>query len=167
MIRAWLALAALACAGPVAAATASAPPSEPTVTGPQRTAAFTAAGFHQVKTVWQACGDPGSEGYQAGSIDEVTDINGDRRPEAVITEGSTYCYGNTGAGFSLVSQQADGSWKLIYAGPGVPEFLETTGTDGWADLEVGGPGLCFAVLRWNGAQYVQNRFEYEGKPCRP
>jgi hypothetical protein len=163
-----LALAAL-CASPAPAFAASAaPPEGPTLTDAQRTAAFTAAGFHHDKAGWHACGDPGDAGsYTPGSIDEVTDLNGDGRPEAVISEGSGYCFGNTGTGYSLVSQQADGSWKLIGAQAGVPEFLETRGKDGWPDLEVGGPGFCFPVLRWNGAEYAQNRFEYEGKACRP
>jgi len=35
------------------------------------------------------------------------------------------------------------------------------------DMSVGGPGFCFPVLRWNGKAYVQNRYQYEGKACRP
>ena len=37
--------------------------------------------------------------------------------------------------------------------------------DGWPDIQVGGPGFCFPVLRWNGKEYILNRHEYEGKPC--
>jgi hypothetical protein len=48
----------------------------------------------------------------------------------------------------------------------VPRFLATRGKDGWPDLEVGGPGFCFPVQRWNGRAYAQHRMEYEGKPCR-
>lgn len=72
-----------------------------------------------------------------------------------------------GAGYSVVSRQADGSWKLITSGSGVPSFLEAKGADGWPDLEIGGPGFCFAVERWNGSEYVLNRHEYEGKRCKP
>ena len=49
----------------------------------------------------------------------------------------------------------------------IPEFLETTGKDGWPDISVGGPGFCFPVERWNGSEYVLHRHEYEGKACKP
>ena len=49
----------------------------------------------------------------------------------------------------------------------MPEFLATKGVGGWPDLSLGGPGFCFAVMRWNGRAYVFNRNEYEGKRCRP
>ena len=94
------------------------------------------------------------------------DLNGDGRPEAIVTEGGTYCYGNTGTGFWLVSQQADGSWKLITNSQGSAEFLKTRGVGGWPDLLIGGPGFCFPVQRWNGKAYIPNRREYEGKPCK-
>ena len=45
-----------------------------------------------------------------------------------ITEGSTICHGNTGVGYSLVSKQADGSWKLITNGTGILSFLNTKGS---------------------------------------
>jgi hypothetical protein len=67
---------------------------------------------------WQACDDP-TPTYTPGAIEEVRDINGDGQPEAVITEGGTYCYGNTGSGYSLVSKQANDSWKLITKGTGI------------------------------------------------
>ena len=37
----------------------------------------------------------------------------------------------------------------------------------WPDISVGGPGFCFPVERWNGKEYKLNRFEYEGKRCKP
>jgi hypothetical protein len=45
-------------------------------------------------------------------------------------------------------------------------FLTTKGVGGWPDIEIGGPGFCFPVERWNGKQYVLHRYEYEGKRCR-
>ena len=67
----------------------------------------------------------------------------------------------------LVSKQADGSWRRVAGGPGVPAFLGTKGAEGWPDIEVGGPGFCFPVERWNGRQYVLHRHQYGGRPCRP
>ena len=131
------------------------------------TAAFEAAGFRRDGDQWKSCGDPGDAGsYSGGAVDAVKDLNGDGRPEAVISEGSTYCFGNTGVGYAIVSQQANGSWKLMTSGPGIPSFLAAKGVAGWPDMEVGGPGFCFPVRRWNGQEYAINRFEYDGKPCR-
>lgn len=102
----------------------------------------------------------------SGAIETVGDLNGDGRPEAVVTEGGTYCYGNAGTGFTLVSKQADGTWKAIHSATGMVSFLTTKGADGWPDLELGGPGFCFPVLRWDDREYRVQRHEYEGKPCR-
>ena len=97
----------------------------------------------------------------------MADLNGDGLPEAVITEGGTFCYGNTGQGFWVVSKTANGGWRLITNGIGIPEFLKTKGADGWPDMSVGGPGFCFPVERWNGREYKVQRWEYEGKGCKP
>ena len=128
-------------------------------------AAFKAAGFKLKGKRWMACDDP-TPGYSPGAIEVVRDLNGDGLPEAIITEGGTYCYGNTGAGYSLVSKQANGNWKLLANGPGILNILDTRGTGNWPDLEIGGPGFCFPVERWNGRQYALHRHQYEGKPCR-
>lgn len=128
-------------------------------------AAFAAAGFKRVAGKWQACGDPGTATYQAGSVQELADLNGDRRPEAILTEGSLHCFGGAETGFSLVSKQADGRWRLMAAGSGYPQALKTRGSGGWPDIQVGGQGFCFPVLRWNGTEYRRHRFEYRGKAC--
>jgi hypothetical protein len=128
--------------------------------------AFRAAGFAKVAAQWRKCADPGTASYEPGTIEMVRDLNGDGRPEALITEGSTFCHGNTGSGFDLVSKQADGSWKLIASRTGIASFLAATGVNGWPDIEIGGPGFCFPVERWNGREYRLNRRQYEGKPCR-
>jgi len=128
--------------------------------------AFKAAGFTLKGKQWRNCDDP-APSYSPGEVAEVRDLNGDGRPEALITEGGTYCFGSTGAGYTLVSKQADGSWKKITSGTGVPTFLTVKGKDGWPDIEVGGPGFCFPVEHWNGREYALNRYQYEGKSCRP
>ncbi|HTM96782.1 MAG TPA: hypothetical protein VL100_13345 [Croceibacterium sp.] len=130
-------------------------------------AAFTAAGFASQDGKWVACPDDVTASYTPGAIEQVIDANGDGQPEALISESSSFCYGMQGAGYSVVSRQADGSWKLITSGSGMPTFLTTKGANGWPDLEIGGPGFCFAVERWNGSEYVLNRHEYEGKRCKP
>ena len=130
----------------------------------EEAAAFKAAGFTLKGKQWRSCDDQSSS-YTPGAIEEVRDLNGDGRLDALVTEGSTDCYGNTGVGYSLVSQQPNGSWKLMTKGIGMLTFLNTKGVGGWPDIEVGGPGFCFPVLRWNGREYVLHGHEYDGKPC--
>jgi len=129
------------------------------------TAAFQAAGFTRHGEEWRACDDPGTRSYTPGAIQDVRDLNGDGMPEAVITESGTYCYGHTGTAFSVVSKRADGSWTLVLTSVGIPVFLPERGVDGWPDIEVGGPGFCFPVLRWNGLEYRVDRYQYAGVPC--
>jgi len=165
-----LALLALLAASPALAL--EAPPPEQSqaeqspLPPPDESAAFRAAGFEQAGGEWRACGDPGTASYTPGEISQVLDLNNDGLPEAVLTEGSAFCFGMTGMGYSLVSKQADGSWRLLDGRGGIPTFLGTRGKDGWPDIEVGGPGFCFPVLRWDGTEYKVDRHQYQGKPCQ-
>lgn len=133
-------------------------------------AIFAAAGFRQVHGRWESgCNDGNDDGatYEPGRIDQRRDLNGDGHPDAVIVEGGLFCYGNTGAAFWIVAGQANGGWKLMANEVGIPDFKAARGVGGWPDIEVGGPGFCFPVIRWNGAVYARNRLEYDGKPCKP
>ena len=138
---------------------------ELTLTDADRRAVFKAAGAMQRKGMWVMCADdPNSSG---ATIDTVRDLNGDGRPEAVVSEGGTFCYGHTGMGYQLLSKQADGTWRAMSGGIGIPEFLKSKGIGGWPDISIGGPGFCFPVQRWNGKAYALHRYEYEGKRCKP
>lgn len=149
---------------PPAAALAADPP---VLSPADEAAAFSAAGFTRAAGQWQACGDPGTPSYSPGAIESVADLNGDGQPEAIVTEGGTYCFGMTGQGYTIVGKQADGAWKRIAGGVGMVDVLASKGRDGWPDLEIGGPGFCFPVLRWNGREYALHRHQYQGKPCTP
>jgi hypothetical protein len=141
--------------------------SSPTLTPIDTAAAFRAAGFVRKAGQWRACDDPGTASYMAGSVETVGDLNGDGRPEAVIVEGSSFCYGDAGQGYVVVSKQTNGSWKKITGGSGMVTVLKTKGAANWPDLLIGGPGFCFPVERWNGKAYALHRFQYEGRPCKP
>ncbi|HLO19354.1 MAG TPA: hypothetical protein VK192_02540 [Sphingomicrobium sp.] len=131
-------------------------------------AIFGTAGFTRRGGKWRTdCDDPGSSGYEPGAIDTYKDLNGDGRPEAIVTEGGSFCYGITGTGFWLLSKQADGRWATLYHSQGMAELLTTRGVGRMPDISVGGPGFCFPIVRWDGKACVQNRLEYEGKACRP
>lgn len=160
----------VAPAGAAGAAPASPPGVPPPASAPaandltvgERAAIFRAAGLVQRGEDWVGCG-----GETTASIekDGVRDLNGDGKLEAIVTEGGTACYGNTGQGFYLLTQAAPGSWKLLHSSAGIPEFLPTK-ANGWPELEIGGPGFCFPIERWNGKAYVFARnHEYEPGAC--
>lgn len=154
----------LLCTAPLVTSTATA---QAKLAASDQVSAFRAAGFTLKEGQWRGCDDPGTPGYVPGQIDTVSDLNGDGRPEAIVTESSTFCYGTTEVGYVLISRQLDGKWKRVASGPGVPTFLLAKSADGWPDLQVGGPGFCHPVERWNGREYVPHHHEYEGKPCQP
>ncbi|MES2015613.1 MAG: hypothetical protein V4484_03885 [Pseudomonadota bacterium] len=128
--------------------------------------AFKAAGFALKGKQWHKC-DDASPSYEPGAIAAVNTAARGGHPVVIISEGSTNCFGNTGVGYSLVRKQADGKWQRITDGTGIAQFLSTKGADGWPDVEIGGPGFCFPVERWNGHAYALHRYQYEGKSCRP
>lgn len=100
-------------------------------------------------------------------IEFYKDINGDSKKEAlIIDEAQTiYAYGNTGQAFTLLSQDKSG-FHEIASEIAIPKLLKTKGKNGYPDIELGGPGFCFSVLRYNGKIYQHHRFEYEGKACK-
>jgi hypothetical protein len=131
-------------------------------------AAYRAAGFRWENEAWRSdCADLGNPSYTPGRIDAVRDLNRDGRPEAVIVEDSAACFGNTGRRFAIVSKQGNGRWRLITQRRGFARFLAAHGSNGWPDIELGLPGLCTPVLRWNGRAYALNRFSRADAPhCR-
>lgn len=120
-------------------------------------AAFQTAGYKIINEQWISdCSSP-------GTIEVVRDLNGDGNLEAVITDSGTSCHGNIGVGFSIVSKQTNGVWKLIISKSGIPKFLETKGVHGWPDIEIGGPGFCHGVWQWERTKYMY-KCSYEEKP---
>lgn len=133
------------------------------VTPADRTAAMLAAGFVSQGGKWMG-GDGNCEAAVEPS--DIKDLNGDGRLELVITETGTFCYGNTGQGFYIMQKTPAGAWKTLYQSPGIPEFLSTKGAGGWPDIEVGGPGFCFPVVRFNGSTYANHRqVEHQPGAC--
>lgn len=133
------------------------------LTPADRTAVFRAAGAVRRGAGWVMCSE---DRNAVARIESTADLNGDGRPEVLVTEDGTFCHGMTGSGFVLLSKQANGSWQQMTGMSGIPEFLKTKGVGGWPDISVGGPGFCFPVLRWNGREYANHRMQYQGKPCR-
>lgn len=132
------------------------PPGNPA----DREAAFRAAGFPAVRGKHPAC-----DKQQEATI-EVRDLNGDGRADAVVSDFGTECYGSTEQGFVIVTRDTAGTWRKLYASPGIPTFQTTRGAGGWPDIENGGPGFCFPIQRWNGSDYVNVRWKaYQPGAC--
>lgn len=125
---------------------------------PEQEAIFTAAGFKNTNGAWRGkC----SFGY----ITLNRDLNGDGRPDAIIRDGGSQCYGTTGIGFHLVTKQATGKWTRILNSPGEPEFLSSIGRHGWPDISIQNSSQCHQIYSWDGSKFVKNRQEYKGKSC--
>lgn len=147
------------------ASNAQTDPAPPVVPKAEQAKVFAAAGAVKRGKGWTLCSEgPRSQG---ASIEVFRDVNGDGRPEAVVVDGSTFCYGMTGSGYVLLTRDAAGKWTVIDGGPGIVDFLKTKSVGGWPDIRIGGPGFCFPVMRWNGKAYNLHRHEYEGKRCKP
>jgi hypothetical protein len=138
----------------VVAAASSAVAQTP-VTPADREAAFRAAGFPAVRGKHPAC-----DKSQAAQI-EIRDLNGDGRPDAVVSDFGDYCYGATEQGFVIVTKDAAGAWRKFYNSPGIPTFQTTRGAGGWLDVEIGGQGFCHPIARWNGKDYITVRMHAE------
>jgi hypothetical protein len=129
---------------------------QPAASPADRTAIFKAAGFKPRGKGYGRCDDPGMPSYVPGAI-EMADLNKDGKPEAWVTEGSTYCYGDTGEAFVLLTKNAQGAWTVILDQVGIA-VEKPTKHAGWSDIEVGGPGMGpFPVFAFNGAKYVQRK----------
>ncbi|MDP3746839.1 MAG: hypothetical protein Q8Q88_07285 [Phenylobacterium sp.] len=149
--------------GIIVAAMVAAGAAQAQVTPADRAGAFKAAGVKSGKWVDR---ESGAECQYSIEADGVKDLNGDGRPDIVITGSGTYCYGNTGQGYFITEKTAAGTWRLIDQNQGIPTFLPTRGAGGWPDIEVGGPGFCFPIVRYNGKAYafLRNK-EYQRGAC--
>jgi len=122
----------------------------------EQAAIFKAAGFTRRGAEWKSgnCDGAESASYQSGRLETYRDLNGDGRPDAVVNEGGAICYGNTGVHFWLLSKQANGTWKPVHEETAIPKFLTTKGVGGWPDIEMGMPGMCNPIWRFNGRAYA-------------
>lgn len=128
----------------------------PQVSEADTAAVFTAAGFKMVDGSYKRCEDDVTASYMPGFI-EAVDLNKDGVAEAFVRESSTFCYGNTAEAVVLVAKDASGAWVKMIDEVGVAVPLETA-TNGWQDVEVGGPGAGpFPQFQFDGKTYVAKK----------
>jgi len=99
------------------------------------------------KYIEKACNE--SLDYEAS----VVDLNGDGQPEVFTQVFGTCLGGMTGVFLNLFIKNSAGQWQPQFGFPGMYEILKT-GNKGYPDIEIGGPGFCFPVWRWNGREYA-------------
>lgn len=139
------------------------------LTPAERDTLFRAAGFVRRGGQWKGC-DGMSDAALADDDtvggNAIRDLNGDGKPEVILSDSGTGCYGMTGTGFHILTPAGSG-WKVFWSSAGMPTFLAEKGAGGWPDIEVGGPGFCQSVYGWDGRSYDIRYFrEYDRGACR-
>lgn len=95
-----------------------------TLSEADRQSVFKAAGAVQRKGVWVVCADdPHTSGAR---IEGVRDLNGDGLPDVVVMEDGSFCHGDAGTGYQVLSKQRGGGWKMMASSSGMSEFLNHT-----------------------------------------
>ena len=84
---------------------------------------------------------------------EAVDLNSDGRTEVFVTIPGSCQGGSAGTELSLLIKGSKGRWNVNLGFPAGGYKLLTTRHMGFPDIEIGGPGSCFPVWRWNGQQY--------------
>ena len=86
----------------------------------------------------------------------VVDLNGDGQPEVFTTIHGSCLGGSAGEQTNLYIKDSAGHWQPQFGFPGIPRLLRT-GNGGFPDIEIGVPGFCFPVWRWDGHAYALHK----------
>lgn len=87
---------------------------------------------------------------------EVIDLNGDGQPEVFTSVHGSCLGGMAGVYMNLYIKDRHGHWRPQFGFQGIYTVLKTR-NKGYPDIEIGGPGFCFPVWRWNGRQYALHK----------
>lgn len=89
---------------------------------------------------------------------ELKDINDDGVKEVFIIGGNTCTSGHAGSSIWLfVKQKQHAAYKKNLDFPAAAYKLLPIKTKGFPDIQVGGPGFCEGVWRWNGQSYSHHK----------
>jgi hypothetical protein len=142
----WIAIALIFAATQALAADSAFSPTE-------TAAIYKAAGFTVDGSKIIGCDSADPSWPRSSFFIEGVDLSGDGKPEAIVSEGNVACYGGAEMGFTVLAKNPDGSWRTLATGSGATAVLKTS-SNGWLDIEYGGPGMQKQpVLRWNGKAY--------------
>lgn len=87
---------------------------------------------------------------------EVRDLNGDGIDEVVAFSGSSgksVCFGQSGRDVHLLIRDDAGRWQSSFGFDAHSlRYIDRTGSD-WPDIEIGGPGFCFPIWRYQDGAY--------------
>lgn len=83
---------------------------------------------------------------------QIVDLNHDGSPEVFTNVYGSCLGGNTGVQVNLYIKNGLGKWVPQFGFPGTYTLLSTK-NKGLPDIEIGGPGNCFPIWRWNGSEY--------------
>lgn len=83
----------------------------------------------------------------------VVDLNGDGQPEVFTQVHGTCVGGMAGVHMNLYIKDKRGQWQAQFGFPGIA-LVKKTRNKGFPDIEIGGPGTCFPLWRWNGRKYI-------------
>jgi hypothetical protein len=105
------------------------------------------------RLVDQACGQ------EVDSAVRFEDLNSDGEPEVIVDYGNTCTSGMAGTSVAVFIRDGEGHYRLNLGFPGLIVAVRPSTNQGFADLLIGGPGFCFALWRWTGAEYAHLRNE--------
>jgi hypothetical protein len=121
----------------------------PKLSPAEMTAIYKAAGLtERGGKVIDACGKPVEPKV------DVVDLNGDGQPEVFVQVMDSMCYGMAGGELFLFIKDKHGHWRSNLGFSAGGYKLLSTKNKGYPDIEIGGPGFCFPVWRWNGRAYA-------------
>ena len=81
------------------------------------------------------------------------DLNGDGIDEYFLRWGNTCTSGQAGRSLSLFIRNSDGHYADHFGFPAFSYKILARQESPYPDIEIGGPGFCFPVWRWDGVAY--------------
>jgi hypothetical protein len=118
----------------------------------EMTAVYKAAGLTERDgKILDTCGRPTEPQV------DVVDLNGDGQPEVFVLANDSICYGIAGGELTLLIKDKHGHWQSNLGFSAGGYKLLSAKNKGYPDIEIGGPGFCFPVWRWNGRAYASHK----------
>ena len=89
----------------------------------------------------------------------LVDLDADGEGEVVVQYGNSCTSGMAGRSVAVFVRDVSGGHRPVLMVPGLIAEVLPSGFEGYSDLLIGGPGFCFAVWQWTGAEYAHLRNE--------